>query len=228
VKGMGKQYKPLEEALGYEFRDKTLLQQALTHRSYGAAVGGKDYERLEFLGDAVLQLVVSTYLYSKFSNLREGQLAKIRAYLVSEPTLAELGKKLKLDSFLRVGKGEEQTGVHQRASVLCDVVEAVYGAVYLDGGFAEAERIILAHMPEWDPSQLPLIDAKTTLQEHFQQLSQKTPTYTLAEESGPAHNKQFVVEVRFEDELLGVGYGRSKKEAAQEAARAALANLDIL
>lgn len=93
MKGMGKQYKPLEEALGYEFRDKTLLQQALTHRSYGAAVGGKDYERLEFLGDAVLQLVVSTYLYSKFSNLREGQLAKIRAYLVSEPTLAELGKK---------------------------------------------------------------------------------------------------------------------------------------
>ena len=92
----------------------------------------------------------------------------------------------------------------------------------------KAERIILAHMPEWDPSLLPLIDAKTTLQEHFQQLSQKTPTYTLAEESGPSHNKQFVVEVRFEDELLGVGYGRSKKEAAQEAARAALANLDIL
>lgn len=225
---MGNKYKLLEEALGYEFKNKTLLERALTHRSYGAAVGEADYERLEFLGDAVLQLVVSTHLYTRFPNLREGQLAKIRAYLVSEPTLADLGRELKLDTFLRVGKGEELTGVHQRDSVLCDVVEAVYGAVYLDGGFGEAQRVILAHLPEWDASQLPLIDAKTTLQEHFQQLSQKTPTYTLAEESGPAHNKQFVVEVRFEDELLGVGYGRSKKEAAQEAARAALANLDIL
>ncbi len=228
MKGMGNKYKLLEEALGYEFKNKTLLERALTHRSYGAAVGEADYERLEFLGDAVLQLVVSTHLYTRFPNLREGQLAKIRAYLVSEPTLADLGRELKLDTFLRVGKGEELTGVHQRDSVLCDVVEAVYGAVYLDGGFGEAQRVILAHLPEWDASQLPLIDAKTTLQEHFQQLSQKTPTYTLAEESGPAHNKQFVVEVRFEDELLGVGYGRSKKEAAQEAARAALANLDIL
>lgn len=221
-------YKLLEESLGYKFNNPELLDKALTHRSHAAATGQQDNERLEFLGDAVLQLVVSTYLYTKHPNLREGQLAKIRAYLVSEPTLAELGRTLGLDRFLKVGKGEQQTGVRHRDSVLCDVVEAVYGAIYLDGGFGAAQPVILAHLPEWDPERLPIIDAKTTLQEHFQQLSQKTPTYTLAEESGPAHNKQFVVEVRFEDELLGRGVGRSKKEAAQAAARAALANLDIV
>lgn len=221
-------YKPLEEALGYSFTRKELLEQALTHRSYSVSTGRPHYERLEFLGDAVLQLVVSTHLYKKYPQLPEGQLAKVRALLVSQPTLAELGRKLKLDAYLKVGKGEEMSGVRQRDSVLCDVVEAVYGAVFLDGGFSAAQSVILAHLPHWNEEQLPVIDAKTTLQEHFQQRAQKTPTYTLAGEQGPPHDKVFTVEVWFENELLGRGSGRSKKEAAQAAARAALANLDLI
>ncbi len=221
-------YKPLEEALGYSFTRKELLEQALTHRSYSASTGRPHYERLEFLGDAVLQLVVSTHLYKKYPQLPEGQLAKVRALLVSQPTLAELGRKLKLDAYLKVGKGEEMSGVRQRDSVLCDVVEAVYGAVFLDGGFSAAQSVILAHLPHWNEEQLPVIDAKTTLQEHFQQRAQKTPTYTLAGEQGPPHDKVFTVEVWFENDLLGRGSGRSKKVAAQAAARAALANLDLI
>lgn len=221
-------YEPLENALGYKFQRMELLEQALTHRSHAASTGSPNNERLEFLGDAVLQLVVSTHLYKKFPHLPEGQLAKIRALLVSQPTLANLGRRLKLDTFLKVGKGEELTGVRQRDSVLCDVVEAVYGAIFLDGGLEAAQPVILSHLPEWDQDQLPIIDAKTTLQEHFQQRTQKTPTYTLAGEEGPPHNKQFTVEVWFEDELLGRGFGRSKKEAAQAAARAALANLNLI
>ena len=225
--GRAHQYEPLEQALGYTFKRIELLDQALTHRSYAAASGGLHNERLEFLGDAVLQLVVSAHLYAKFPDLPEGQLAKIRALLVSQPTLAKLGRRLKLDVFLKVGKGEELTGVRQRDSVLCDTVEAVYGAVFLDGGFSAAQPVILAQLPEWDKDQLPIVDAKTTLQEHFQQRTQKTPTYTLAGEQGPAHNKQFTVEVWFEDELLG-RETQAKQKAAQAAARAALANLNLI
>jgi ribonuclease-3 len=220
-------YDALESLLGYHFQDVTLLDTALTHRSFARQNRVDDNERMEFLGDAVLQLVVSSHLYENFPKLQEGQLAKVRALLVSQPTLAELGRQLKLNEFLKVGKGEERTGARERDSLLCDVVEAVYGAIYLDGGLEEARRVILKHLPHWDTSELPLIDAKSTLQEHFQQTTQKTPTYKLAAEVGPDHKKQFVVEVRFENEVLGKGRGPSKKEAAQAAAREALANLDI-
>jgi len=222
------QYEPLEKALGYEFQRIELLEQALTHRSYAASAGGQHYERLEFLGDAVLQLVVSTYLYQMFPDLPEGQLAKIRALLVSQPTLAALGRSLCLDRFLKVGKGEDMTGVRERHSILCDVVEAVYGAIYLDGGLSAVQPVILAHLPQWHKEQLPIVDAKTTLQEHFQQRTHKRPMYILAGEEGPPHNKLFTVEVWFEGELLGRGHGRSKKEAAQAAARAALARLHLI
>lgn len=222
-----KDYDSLENLLGYQFQNRSLLEHALTHRSFARQNGIRDNERMEFLGDSVLHLVVTSHLYGSFPKLQEGQLAKIRAMLVSQPTLADVGRKLKLNQFLRVGKGEERTGARERDSLLCDVVEAVYGAVFLDGGFDEARRVILRHLPHWDESELPLIDAKSTLQEHFQQIAQKTPTYELAAEVGPDHQKKFVVEVRFENEVLGRGIGPSKKEAAQAAAREALANLDI-
>ncbi|NLL41992.1 MAG: ribonuclease III [Firmicutes bacterium] len=226
---MGNQYGDLDrlqQNLGYAFRDLDYLQLALTHRSLGHQPQNNN-ERLEFLGDAVLQLTVSTYLYRKHPKLPEGELAKIRSLLVRESTLAEIARELELNHFLLVGKGEQRSQAQERDSLLCDVLEAVYGAVYLDGGFAEAERVILRHLPDWDGQQIALIDAKSTLQEHYQQIAKKPPVYTLVQEQGPDHDKSFVVEVWFEEQYLGRGTGRSKKEAEQEAARAALGRLGI-
>lgn len=215
----------LEKILGYSFKNKHLLEQALTHKSARMDYG--DNERLEFLGDAVLQLVISDYIYKKYPKLPEGKLAKIRALLVSQPTLAEIARTLGLNDYLKVGKGEERTGAKERDSLLSDVYEAVLGAMYLEAGMEQVRMFILKHLPEWDKSQLPLIDAKSTLQEHLQQTSHTTPTYILAEEYGPDHDKSFVVEVIFQNEVLGRGVGKSKKEAAQNAAREALSKLDL-
>jgi ribonuclease-3 len=216
----------LQENLGYAFRDLNHLKLALTHRSLGHQPQNNN-ERLEFLGDAVLQLTVSTYLYRKYPRLAEGELAKMRSLLVRESTLAEIARELELNRFLLVGKGEKRSHAQERDSLLCDVLEAVFGAVYLDGGFAEAERVILRHLPEWDGQQIALIDAKSTLQEHFQQIAKKPPVYSLVQEQGPDHDKSFMVEVWFEDQYLGRGTGHSKKEAEQEAARHALCKLGI-
>lgn len=217
----------LQENLGYWFNDLTLLQQALTHKSYGRLIGRENNERLEFLGDAVLQLVVSHHLYQNYPGLREGQLAKIRALLVSQPTLAQQARKLELNRYLKVGKGEERTRARERDSLLCDTLEAVFGAVYLDSDFEQVRPVILEHLPAWDQKQLSFVDAKSTLQEHLQQTTHSIPEYVLTEEQGPDHDKMFLVEVRFHDEVLGKGRGKSKKEAAQQAAREALDNLNI-
>ncbi|HPT83825.1 MAG TPA: ribonuclease III [Limnochordia bacterium] len=216
----------VEEKLGYIFQDPRLLELALTHRSV-AHEPRSNNERLEFLGDAVLQLTVSTYLYRRFPDMPEGELAKVRSLLVRESTLASIARELELDRYLQVGEGEKRSGAQQRDSLLCDVVEAVYGAIYLDGGFAQAEQVILRHLPAWDAEEIALLDAKSTLQEYFQQRAKKLPMYTLVQETGPDHDKRFVVEVHFEGERLGTGSGTTKKEAEQEAARAALARLGI-
>ncbi len=216
----------LEKAFGYRFENRRLLEQALTHRSATSAVAAS-YERMEFLGDAVLQLAVSTYLYKKFPNLPEGELAKIRSVLVRESTLAETARRLQLNRFLLVGKGEQDAQVHEQDSLLCDVLEAVYGAIYLDGGFQRAEKIILNHLPDYDTAEIPYIDAKSTLQEHFQQIAKKPPVYKVLKETGPDHAKRFVIAVTFAGKVIGQGEGSSKKEAAQEAARQALADLKI-
>ncbi len=217
----------LEDNIGYTFKHKSLLSQALTHKSYARAKGIEDNERLEFLGDAVLQLVVSQFLYETFPDLNEGRLAKVRALLVSQPTLATLARELELNNFMKVGKGEERTKARQLDSLLCDTMEAVFGAIYLDGGLEEARTVILPNLPQWDRAQLQIVDAKSTLQEHLQHTNQGTPIYNLAEEHGPDHQKEFVVEVCFQDEVLGRGLGHSKKEAAQAAARKALEALDF-
>lgn len=216
----------LQAALGYHFQNVSLLQLALTHKSSAHNPSGNN-ERLEFLGDAVLQLVVSDHLFQQYPGLREGQLAKIRALLVSQPPLAELARKLGLDRCLRVGKGEERTGARQRDSLLCDTVEAVIGAMYLDSNLDTIRPVILQLLPSWQERELALVDAKSALQEHLQQISQETPLYHLAKEIGPDHDKTFEVDVCFRGQVLGRGRGRSKKEAAQEAAREALANLEV-
>lgn len=222
----GDSYQALEAILGYKFRNKALLQLALTHRSLGQHPTNNN-ERMEFLGDAVLQLTVSTYLYKQFPKLPEGELAKIRSLLVRESTLAELARDLELNEYLLVGKGEQRSQAQERDSLLCDVLEAVYGAIYLDGGFESAQKVILCHLPEWDQEQVAIIDAKSTLQEHFQHIAKKPPIYELIDERGPDHDKLFVVEVRFDEQVLGTGTGATKKEAEQEAARQALTIVGI-
>lgn len=217
----------LEAALNYKFNDLSLLKLALTHKSVSKGTYPENNERLEFLGDAVLQIIVSDYLYHTYPKLAEGQLAKIRALLVSQPTLADKARDLGLNNYLKVGKGEERTHARERDSLLCDTYEAVLGAVYLDSDINTVKPLIINNLDEWDKEQLLIIDAKSTLQEHLQQSAQTTPTYKLAEESGPDHEKQFVVEVSFGNQVLGRGIGRSKKEAAQNAAREALQKLGI-
>ncbi len=218
--------KELQERLGYEFKDLSLLQLALTHRSL--AGGPKENnERLEFLGDAVLQLTVSTHLYVKHPQLPEGALAKIRSLLVRESAVADVARSLSLSSFLLVGRGELQSQAQKRDSLLCDAMEAVYGAIYLDGGFDAARQAILRNLPDWDLEELHLMDAKSTLQEHFQQTAKRPPVYELVKEEGPDHAKSFLVEVCFEGEVLGQGMGPTKKEAEQEAAREALVSLGL-
>ena len=224
--GLGGELGVLQEKLGYAFQDLQYLKLALTHRSMGHQPQNNN-ERLEFLGDAVLQLTISAYLYQKYPKLPEGELAKMRSLLVRESTLADVARDLQLNRFLLVGKGEKRSQAHQRDSLLCDVLEAVYGAIFLDGGFNEARSVILRHLPSWDVERIPIIDAKSTLQEHFQQIAKKPPVYHLVQEQGPDHDKSFVVEVRFDEEYLGVGKGHTKKEAEQEAARNALSKLGI-
>lgn len=214
------------EKIGYKFKDGNLLKLALTHRSLSRK-SSENNERLEFLGDAVLQLTVSTYLYQKFPKMPEGELAKIRSLLVRESTLAQVARDLELNHHLKVGEGEKRSHAQERDSLLCDVLEAVYGAIYLDAGFEVAQKVILTHMPSWDAREIVFIDAKSTLQEHFQHIAKKPPVYTLIQETGPDHDKRFVVEVSFADEVLGEGIGTTKKEAEQEAARSALEKLGI-
>ena len=221
-------HETLQERLGYSFSNPSLLHQALTHRSCSGAEGGEDNERLEFLGDAVLQLVVSEHLYLSCPESNEGRLAKTRSLLVSQPTLAEQARTLGLQGLLQVGHGEYLSGAHMRESLLCDAMEAVLGAVFLDGGFEAAKTVILDNLPDWDGDLLPLVDAKSTLQEHLQQSNRPVPVYNLMEARGPDHDKDFVVEVVSEGAVLGRGVGKSKKDAAQKAARQALQKLDLL
>lgn len=217
----------LETALDYKFKDLNLLKLALTHKSASNEIHPENNERLEFLGDAVLQIIVSDHLYHTYPDLAEGQLAKIRALLVSQPTLANKARDLGLNNFLRVGKGEERTLARERDSLLCDTYEAVLGAIYLDSDIDTVRPIIIKNLRKWNKDQLLIVDAKSTLQEYLQQTSKTTPTYSLAKEYGPDHEKEFVVEVSYEEKMLGRGVGRSKKEAAQNAAREALRKLDI-
>lgn len=224
----GYDLKTLEERIGYCFHDKTLLKQAVTHSSFTNEQKinrTEDYERLEFLGDAVLELVSSEFLFHGHPQLPEGELTKLRASMVCEPALAFCARDLELGQFMRLGKGEELTGGRDRESITSDAMEAVIGAIYLDGGMKPAktfiDRFILSDL---DDKQL-FYDSKSNLQELIQGVLKKEFRYELLEENGPEHCKTFAVEVIMEDKSLGRGLGRTKKAAEQQAAYKALLTL---
>jgi ribonuclease III len=221
----------LESRLGYRFKRSDLLTLSLTHRSF-ANEQGKDenYERLEFLGDAVLGLVTAQWLFERHPELPEGELSKRKAQLVSRTTLARFAESLDLGASLHVGVGEERSGGRTKPSLLADSMEAVFGAIYLDGGLEAAARVIEtmldSHQPEvFHRFQTFAMDAKTQLQEMVQAWGGELPAYRLAGATGPDHDKVFVVECWLGEELAGRGEGTSKKVAEQRAASQALEHL---
>lgn len=211
-----------QKVIGYEFRQTGLLQQALTHSSYANEKRMKkhsDNERLEFLGDAVLEIISSEYLYHHFPDLPEGELTKMRASLVCEPTLAYCTKELHLGEYLLLGRGEDRTGGRKRSSILSDALEAVIGAIYLDGGFASAKEFVLKFILTDIAHKQLFYDSKTILQEIVQageggQLLE----YKILKEEGPDHRKVFEVMAMLNGEEIGRGSGRTKKAAEQVAA----------
>lgn len=215
----------LEERIGYTFRDKKLLQQALTHSSYANEQKINktgDYERLEFLGDAVLELVSSEFIYQENPEMPEGKMTKKRSSMVCEPALAFCARDLSLEEYILLGRGEEATGGRKRDSIVSDVMEAVIGAIYLDSGIEQARAFIRRFiLTDLENKQL-FYDAKTILQEVVQQENKGTLHYELIGEEGPEHDKTFVVEAMVGEKKVGSGTGRSKKAAEQQAAYEAL------
>ena len=220
--------KELEKKLNYTFRDPALLSEALSHSSYAnehRAAHLNSNERLEFLGDSVLGFVTAEFLFVQHPDLPEGDLTRIRAALVCEQSLYEVARKLELGKYLKLGRGEEAGGGRERTSILADATEAVFAAVYLDGGIGAAAQLI--HRVLLDAEKEEAVeerrkDYKTALQELIQRTPGRTITYQLVEETGPDHCRVFVMEVSVDGQVSGRGEGRSKKEAEQAAAKAAL------
>ena len=218
---MNRKTEELEEIIGYHFKNKHYLTQALTHSSYAnekklGKLGSN--ERLEFLGDAVLELISSDYLYARFTQIPEGELTKKRASLVCEPSLAYCAREFGLPQFLLLGKGEDMTGGRNRDSIVSDATEALLGAIYLDGGFANAKEFIHRFILKDLENKKLFFDSKTILQEIVQANFKEVISYHLIGEEGPDHNKIFRVAVHIGEEEYGVGEGRTKKAAEQEAA----------
>lgn len=217
----------LQNKIGYQFKNPALLNEALTHSSYANEHKSqhiKYNERLEFLGDSVLSIVVSDYIYKNCPELPEGELTKLRASLVCEKSLYEFAKKIDLGKYLVLSKGERNNGGADRPSILSDAFEALIAAIYIDGGLVPVSKHILNFVvPAIKNSKKKKInDYKTTLQEIIQKNPGEKLEYVLVKESGPDHNKHFVVEVHLNSNVIGKGGGRSKKEAEQQAAREAL------
>lgn len=214
-------YRELEKKTGYVFKDQTLLRLALTHSSYSNELKlnkTDNYERLEFLGDAVLELSVSEYLYENNPLMHEGNMTKLRASLVCEPTLAYCAREaFDLGEYLLLGKGEEMTGGRLRDSIISDVFEAIIGAIYLDGGFEPAKEFIEKFVLTDMDKKIEFTDSKTILQERVQEKGDKL-SYELVEEIGPAHDREYVVNALINGEVKGTGHGKTKKSAEQMAA----------
>lgn len=215
-----------EKKIGYTFKNKELLHEALSHSSYANEVkrGRNSNERLEFLGDSVLSIVVSKHLFTHFKHLPEGELTKIRASLVCEKALFEFSKKIDLGKHILLGKGEENSGGRTRPSIVSDAFEAVIAAVFLDGGMEEAEKYVMSFIPKnlEANSSKSLHDYKTMLQEIIQKNPEERVEYVLADQTGPDHDRKFVVQVRLNSNVIGTGEGHSKKQAEQAAAHEAL------
>jgi ribonuclease-3 len=221
-----------EAAIGYSFQDPDRLNTALTHRSHAFEQGGPDNERLEYLGDSILNACTTVLLVERFPDVDEGSLSRLRSRLVNTETLAEIGRNLGIGEALRLGRGEAATGGRDKASLLADATEAVVGAVFLDAGFERCRAMVAG----WMESRLELletpaeaqsgwIDPRSRLQEWTQQHWRATPTYHVTASEGPSHAPQFDVEVRVGDRALGTGRGGSKRDAARSAATVALASL---
>lgn len=216
----------LEEKLNYKFNNRDLLKNALTHSSYANEVRSShgSNERLEFLGDSVLSVIVSEYIYSQFSEKPEGELTKLRASLVCEKSLCSFARELELGKYLLLGKGEEHNGGRERDSILADAFEAVLAAIYLDAGMEKAREHVMRFVSREINSKKDdgFKDYKTVLQEIIQRNPEESVTYILTDEQGPAHDKKFTVEVHLNSNVIGKGEGHSKKAAEQMAAKQAL------
>ena len=218
----------LEEIIGYSFKDKKILEQALTHSSYAndylrnSALGN---ERLEFLGDAIIDMVIGAELFSRFPDKQEGFLSKLRSEMVCEDALANAAIQFGINEYLKLGRGEEQKGGRQRHSLISDMMEAIVAAVFVDGGIDKSTEVVYKLLGDTIErgcrGELPK-DYKSDLQEYFQSKGKKIPSYKILDESGPDHNKVFKVGVYEDNVLIGEGQGKSKKEAEGNAAKAAL------
>lgn len=223
----------LQQTLGYQFRQLSLLRDALVHRSYSAGADGKhaagaSNERMEFLGDSVLSLVVNDYLFHRYQDKSEGELTKMKSVIVSKQILAHLAKKIDLSSCVLVSENAKKAGVAEMQSVQADTLEAVFGAVFIDGGFETARRCILTVLPD-KPGEIvyqeDTINYKSLLQEYIQALHKVPPRYRVFSTAGPDHDKEFEVEVVVQGTTLGKGVGKTKKHAEQDAAKKAYRRL---
>jgi ribonuclease-3 len=218
----------LENKIDYVFKNKQNLILALTHSSFANESRKEKLasnERLEFLGDAVLNIVISEMVYLQHNNLSEGEMTKVRANIVCESSLVKCANDIQLGEYLLLGKGEEATGGRTRASILSDAFESLIGAIYLDGGIESARKFIsttMKHLLEDSVSGVIFLDYKTQLQELIQKSGEHKISYEVLKEKGPDHNKLFVSQVVIDEKVMGTGEGRSKKEAEQKAAKAAL------
>ena len=216
----------LEEKLGYKFKDIKLLENALTHSSYANEVraGHTSNERLEFLGDSVLSIIVSDYIFKQFPKMPEGELTRLRASLVCEKSLCAFSRELEIGNHLLLGKGEDKGGGRERDSILADAFEAVLAAIYIDGGMEPARKhvmnFVLREIKNTEDEVFK--DYKTALQEIIQRNPEESVTYILTGESGPDHDKRFTVEVHLNSNIIGKGVGKNKKQAEQMAAKQAL------
>lgn len=213
--------KELMKTINYHFRDKSLLEMALRHPS----LGGKDNQRLEFLGDAILEYLMSERLYNAYPKEREGGLTHRRARLVCEATLSDIARQINLGRYLKLDKGEEQTNGREKDSILADSVEALLAAVYLDGGIENARALLIRLFPTLETVSARTIDYKGLLQEHLQASSIPSPQYEVIDIQGPPHDRLFTTAVISENVPLGKGQGKTKKQAEQEAAKQAYQQL---
>lgn len=220
-----KQLSLLEDAIGYHFKDKDLLRHAMTHSSFTNEYRLNKFacnERLEFLGDAVLEIASSDFIFRNNPKMPEGEMTRLRASMVCEPTLAFCSREIDLGSFILMGKGEEQTGGRMRDSVISDAMEALIGAIYLDGGFASANEFILRFILNDMENKKLFYDSKSILQEMVQSMTKNVLSYHMVKEEGPDHAKTFYVEAYIGDRKISMGTGRTKKAAEQQAAYQAI------
>lgn len=217
--------KSLQEGIGYSFQNEEMLEQAISHSSYvneKQINKGESYERTEFLGDAVLEFIVSKYLFKQYPDKNEGDLTKLRASLVCEATLSTLAREMKFGEYVFLSKGEESTGGRNRNSILCDLFEAVLGAIYIDGGMKEAEKFVERFLLKDIEHQSLFYDAKTSLQEIAVKGGYGEIRYELVKEDGPAHEKTYEAQVLIDEKVFASGTGQSKKAAEQTAAYEAI------